>query len=738
MNARVRNRFRTAALLTGVAAGLVLVLIAAGCGGGESSSAPPFSESKLSSLPDGDWITNGGSTFNQRHSPLDEIDTENVDELKGIWHVDLEGSGVADKYSGEAQPIVYDGVIYVVTGADDVFAVDARTGKKNWAYRAQLDRKISTVCCGWTSRGVALGEGKVYVGQLDGRLVALDQETGEVEWSTQVGRWQEGYTITSAPLYYDGRVYTGLSGGEFGVRGRLTAFDANTGEELWRFWTIPGPGEFGHETWPQDNDSWKGGGAPVWQTPAVDPELGLLYFSTGNASPDLDGRKRAGDNLFTASILALDAETGEYRWHFQEVHHDIWDYDAPSPVVLFDVEVAGEERHGLAQAGKTGFLYLLDRETGEPLYGIDEQPVPQNALQRTSKTQPIPSNPPFIPHEVSDAMLADVRAQLESTLGPRAPEPFKAPIFTPPSRTTSPVVPPGPAGGTNWPPTSYSPQTEMLYVCALVTASGYIYGTQTEFAEDPQPGKLNFGSIPVSTGFGESAGTFTAIDARSGRIAWQQRWEDSCYSGSVTTGGNLVFAGRNSGELQAYDATSGERLWSFQTGAGANSTPTVFELDGKEVVAFYAAGNSLARSAHGDELWLFGLDGTLGPVAPGHRAGSGDHAGDAPQDGGDAATPPDSPADAIRVEAGEMYFELATRSAVPGAVTFEVTNAGSLVHDFAINGEKTPLIRPGETARLRVQFAKPGTYRYVCTVPGHAQAGMKGTFTIRRSDGDAR
>jgi quinohemoprotein ethanol dehydrogenase len=265
MNARFRNRTRTWALLVGVAA---FVLIAAGCGGRDSSSAPAFSESRLASLPDDDWVTNGGSSFNQRYSPLDEIHTKNVDQLKGIWHVDL-GSGIADKYSGEAQPIVHGGVIYVVTGADDVFAVNARSGKTKWAYRAQLDEKIATVCCGWTSRGVALGEDKVYVGQLDGRLVALDQETGEVAWSTQVGRWHDGYTITSAPLYYDGRVYTGLSGGEFGIRGRLPAFDAETGEELWRFWTIPGSGEIGHETWPRDNDSWRGGGGQ--KTPLIRP-----------------------------------------------------------------------------------------------------------------------------------------------------------------------------------------------------------------------------------------------------------------------------------------------------------------------------------------------------------------------------------------------------------------------------------------------------------------------------------
>jgi quinohemoprotein ethanol dehydrogenase len=718
------------ALFTAAVIAAALVAIAAGFDGDEgSSNVPAFSAEELASLPREHWATNGGSTFNQRYSPLDQIDAANVDQLKGIWHLHLK-SGLGGKYSGEAQPIVYNGVIYIVTGADDVFAIDARSGERKWVYKANLAKKISTVCCGWTSRGVAVGDNKVYVGQLDGRLVALDHETGEVAWSTQVARWQDGYTITSAPLYYDGRVYTGLSGGEFGIRGRLTAFDAETGKEVWRRYTIPGPGEVGHDTWPRDNDAWKHGGAPVWQTPAVDPELGLLYLSTGNASPDVDGRNRAGDNLFTASILALDAKTGEYRWHFQEVHHDVWDYDAPNPVVLFDVTVDGRPRHGLAQAGKTGWLYLLDRETGKPLYGIDEKPVPQNTVQHTSKTQPFPSSLPFVPHEVTAAQLRDIRQQVTSAFPQgKAPKIVTAPIYSPPSRSTLPVSAPSAAGGANWPPTSYNRETQMFYVCGLVTAAGAVYGRQTQFSEDPKPGQLNLGSIPVATGFGASPGILSALDARSGRIVWQQRWPDSCYSGSTTTAGNLVFVGRNTGQLQAYDARSGERLWSFQTGAGANSTASIFSLDNQEVVALYAAGNSLAGSAHGDDLWLFGLDGTLGPVAAGDSTGAGEHAGA-------AAIPPPArqgraEARTIRVEAGELYFKLSAKSAPRGTVTFVVKNAGSVTHDFAINGKKTRLLQAGQTARLAVKFPKAGKFPYLCTVPGHAAAGMKGTLTIR-------
>jgi quinohemoprotein ethanol dehydrogenase len=287
-------------------------------------SAPAFTAADLTSLPTTEWLTNGGDLFNRRYSPLSEIDRDSVANLKAVWRTRLNGSGVGTKYSGEAQPIVHDGMIYVVTGADDVFALSVDTGEMLWTYSANLDEAIDVICCGWTSRGVGLGDGQVYVGQLDGKLVALDQQSGAVRWSVQAERWQEGFSITSAPLYYDGMVITGFAGGEFGIRGRIKAFDAETGSLVWTFYTIPGPGDVGHDTWPE-NDVWQHGGAPVWQTPAVDPELGLLYFSTGNPGPDFNGSVRAGANLFSASIVAVDASTGAYRWHFQQVHHDLWD-----------------------------------------------------------------------------------------------------------------------------------------------------------------------------------------------------------------------------------------------------------------------------------------------------------------------------------------------------------------------------------------------------------------------------
>jgi glucose dehydrogenase len=219
-----------------------------------------FSARALTAPPTDGWRTNGGNLFNQRYSPLSRIDRANVAQVKGVWRTHLNGSGVAPQFSGEAQPIVHDGVIYVITGADDVFALSVDTGEILWRYLAKLDPSITSICCGWTSRGVGIGEGKIFAGLLDGRVVALDERTGEQQWSIQAERWQEGFSITSAPLYYDGMVITGFSGAEIGVRGRVKAYDADDGKLLWTFYTIPGPGELGHDTWPQDNEVWKHGG----------------------------------------------------------------------------------------------------------------------------------------------------------------------------------------------------------------------------------------------------------------------------------------------------------------------------------------------------------------------------------------------------------------------------------------------------------------------------------------------
>ena len=562
--------------------------------------APAFKGDTLVAAPTVHWPTNGGNWYNQRYSPLTSIDRSNVANLKGVWRTRLRGSGIGTKYSGEAQPIVYDGVVYVVTGADDVFALGVDGGEILWSYAANLDPSNDVVCCGWTSRGVGLGDGKVFVGQLDGKLVALDQKTGRVEWSVQAERWQDGLTITSAPLYFDGLVITGFAGAEYGIRGRVKAFDAKSGKWVWTFYTVPGPGEFGHDTWPQDNDLWMHGGASVWQTPAVDPALGLIFFSTGNPGPDYNGGVRAGDNLFSASIVALDIKTGQYRWHFQQVHHDIWDYDGPSPVVLFDLELNGAQRKGIAQPSKTGWVYILDRTDGTPLIGIDERPVPQEPRQATAATQPYPRGDAFVPQSIAVA-----------------PEGFAlvndGKIFTPFWTDREVPVKPSFGGGANWPPSSYDPQTGLLYVCAQDRIG--VFRADPLAEERPPTGERYVAGIFGASGMPQ-LGVFAALDMHTNEIVWQQHWPEACYSGSTTTAGGLTFVGRNDGRLTALASHDGTKLWEFQTGAGMNAPVSVFEHSGKQYVVAYSAGNLFAGSPKGDSVWLFGLDGTLPPAPP--------------------------------------------------------------------------------------------------------------------------
>ena len=566
-----------------------------------NSALYPKLSDDLSAPPTDGWLKSGGNLFNQNYSPLTQINRQNVANLKGVWRARLEGSGLATKYSGEAQPVVHDGVVYIVTGADDVFAISVKTGKTLWNYEARLDEKITTVCCGWTSRGMGLGEGKIFVGQLDGRLVALDEKSGTTAWSVQAERWQEGYTITAAPLYFDGMVIVGFAGGENGIRGRIKAYDAKDGRLIWTFYTIPAPGEIGHETWPNDNDAWKHGGATIWQTPAVDPELGLIYFTTGNPGPDFNGRIRRGDNLFSVSMVAIEAKTGKYRWHFQQVHHDIWDYDSPNPVILFDVKINGRLRKAAAEASKTGWVYILDRVTGKPLIGIDEKPVPQEPRQFTSPTQPFPRGDAFVPHQI-DVAVEDF------------PLVNQGRIFTP-FWADGVIAKPSPRGGANWPPSSYDPASNYFYVCGTDMVNLFKGGEENQVipAEGHGGRYLGgaFGGAPIP-----GTGIFAALDMKTNRLVWQQRWKDNCYSGSVTTAGGLVFVGRNDGRLTALDSSNGKRLWEFQTGAGMNSPVSVFQYEGEEYVVAYSAGSLFAGSPRGDNLWLFSLKGTMDSSTP--------------------------------------------------------------------------------------------------------------------------
>jgi quinohemoprotein ethanol dehydrogenase len=652
-------------------------------------AADPEIDRLLQSPVGKDWVTNGGNMTNERYSTLKQIDTTNVKQLKGAWMTRLKGSGFGGKYSFEATPLVKDGVMYIVTGNDDVFALNAKTGEMLWERWSGIDQKISTVCCGWVNRGLAMGEGKVFLGQLDTNVVALDIKTGKEVWKTPIEEWQNGYTITAAPLYFDGIVYIGISGGEFGTRGRLTALDANTGKILWRWYTLPDPGAVGSDTWPKGTDAAMRGGATIWNTPALDPQLGLVYFATGNCGPDYDGSMREGDNLFCASIVALKAKTGEYAWHFQEVHHDIWDYDAASPVLLFDTVINGQPRKGIAQAGRTGWLYILDRTNGKPLVGVEERAVPQEPRQKTAKTQPYPIGDAIVP-QCAEPMPASGYETAGCIFEPFWEEPV--------------LIQPSGIGGTNWSPMSYNPDTGNFYVPGTVRTAAF-----ARFGDTYKKGLRYVGGTQAAPIGSVMSGTFSAVGGSTNKIAWQAKvpYRIGNGGGSSTTAGGLVLHGEPDGNILAFDAKTGEVLWKFQTGFGAEAPPTVYEVDGEEYIAIPAGGNQITGSAFGDAVWAFSLKGQLGPLWP-------------PPLPSNVAGPTGPIADGVTTikiaDQNVEYSYWPARTKIKAGTTVTFTNVGDVQHTataFQKGNWDTGVLEKGQSKT--VTFSEPGTYYYICT-----------------------
>jgi quinohemoprotein ethanol dehydrogenase len=651
-----------------------------------AGAADPEIDRLLRSPVGKDWITNGGNLTNQRYSTLKQIDTSNVKQLKGAWMTRLKSSGLGGKYSFEATPLVKDGVMYVITGNDDVFALNAKTGEIVWEYWSGIDQTISTICCGWVNRGLAMGEGMLFFGQLDATMVALDMKTGKVRWKKPIEKWENGYTITSAPLYHDGMVYSGIAGGEFGVRGRLTALEAKTGEILWRWYTLPGPGEIGADTWPAGTDHAMRGGATIWNTPALDPDLGLIYFATGNCGPDYDGSMREGDNLFCASMVALKAKTGEYAWHFQQVHHDIWDYDAASPMVMFDTVIDGQPRKGIAEAGRTGWVYILDRTNGKPLIGIDEKPVPQEPRQKTAKTQPIPRGDATVPQCAELLPGYDKAGCIFDTFW-----------------ETAVLLQPSGIGGTNWSPVPYSPDTGFFYVPGTVRTSAF-----TRFGDTFKTGQRYVGgsqSAPIGSSM---SGTFTAIDSKTNKIVWQHKtpYRLGGGGGSSVTAGGLVFRGEPDGNFLAIDAKTGQELWRFQTGFGADAPPVTYEVDGEQFVAIATGGNQLQGSAGGDAVWAFSLKGKLSPLWPPPP----------PQTVAGPTGPIASGVDTIRMGGNNVeYSFVPARVRIKTGTTMTFTNVGDLPHTATSmeqgKWDTGALAKGGTTS---VTFNQPGNYYYIC------------------------
>jgi PQQ-dependent dehydrogenase (methanol/ethanol family) len=603
---RTKRAARRLVIFAVIVAGVLVTATTSATGGRQVTAtitpAPAFSPAELTLTPSRDWITTGGDAYNRRYSDLSQINTGNVVGLKQAWAVHLDGSGAGKKYSAEGTPIVYNGVMYVITGNDDVFALDAATGARIWTHKSGIPQNLSVICCGYDARGVAIGQGLVFVAQLDGNVVALDQMTGGVVWQTVNARWQEGYSMTVSPSYYDGKVFIGMSGGEYGCRCSETAYDATTGKRVWRFFTIPAPGEIGGGSWPANNE-WQTGGAPIWNNPTFDPSTNTLVFTTGNA--DAYSGRGPGDDLFTSSFVGLDIDTGDLKWWYQIVHHDIWDYDCPSPTVMFDVTINGQLRHGIAEACKTGYNYELDRTTGQPLVGIKEVKVKQSKPQNTALTQPIPAGQPYAP-------LCPRKQDFKG----KAPDskPFKFGCLYAPYWTHRFVaLAPGYNGGDDWPPMSYNPANHAFYICSSSTASAY----EAIPAAHAQPfvgGQAYYNvNFAPRTGIVAWGGTFTAMDATTNRIIWQQKWKGKtnyCYSGSFTTAGNLVFVGHNDGTYEADNAATGQKLWSQKLDYGANAPGMTYSVNNKQYVAVLdggTTGDGTPPSKRGDEVYAFAL-----------------------------------------------------------------------------------------------------------------------------------
>ena len=517
-----------------------------------------------------DWLLYGRTYDNQRFSPLTGISASNV---KGLTPVAVIQTGVANSF--EDSPIEVNGILYIETADNHVQAYDATTGKELWAYTPELN--FSSLCCGHEARGVAVAYGKVFLATLDARLIALDATTGKLAWQSEPAAGLPNptqYSFTMAPQVYDGVVIVGSSGAEYPTRGFVAGFDAQTGKQGWIFHTTAAPGQPGGDTW--SGDSWKTGGGSVWNTPAIDPANGLILFAEGNPNPDNWGESRLGANAYTDSIVALHIKDGTLAWWYQEVPHDVWDYDATGPVVLLEAKINGKMVPAAAEAGKEGQVFIVNRQNGQ--------------LIRKSE--------PFV--------------MQSSTMGTI---PGEKPV----------LIYPGAQGGNEWSPEAFSPKTRYLYV--MGTNQAWKYEAHAPGVKTADNAKLlglglTLGSVlqpvtePHPSGTIPPTGTLSAVDVDSGRIAWQYQSGLPMVGGVLATAGDLVFGGEMNGDFDAFDAQSGRKLWSFNLGAGVQAPPITYAVDGVQYVAVAAGGNAangnpdiMARlgKQYGDAVAIFAL-----------------------------------------------------------------------------------------------------------------------------------
>jgi PQQ-dependent dehydrogenase (methanol/ethanol family) len=637
-----------------------------------------------------EWSTVSGDLGNTRYSTLTQINPQTIGRLAGAW-MSAKFDAVG---AGRAMPVVKDGLLFIPIGSS-IYAYDAKTGAKKWQY--STDAQPATAGLNEYNRsdrglpnreGVAVADGLVFVGLTNAHTIALREQSGEVVWDTFVGIEppRAGQGVSGAPVYANGLVFVGTSG-DTGFRGKVIALDAKTGKKAWEWFVIPGPNEPGHETWPKNSDSWKTGGGAVWLVGAADPDLGLVYFGTGNGVPQYAGDTRAGDNLYLCSVVALEIKTGKLRWHYQTIRHDIWEADIAESPVLFDAQVGGRTRKAIAAMRTDGYLFMLDRETGKPLGPIEERKVPQDARTHTVATQPYPVG--------AEPVLPDCTEWRKKTI----PSGFELGCFFAPASLDAPNLL-TPAWGMRAVPMAFSPQTGYFYAIGNASLQWF------RRAEDPYIFILGAGKVP---GMPQGHGVMAAIDSRTNRIAWKKEYQGGRPAGALATAGGLLFQMMGDGNFVAEDAKTGAVVWQFQTGQAGGGPAASYEIDGEQYIAVGLRNNVLA----------FKLGGELKPQP-------------APDQAPRPATPPlfNGPIqDASRIEivtnvrdnstGGSRYMNdeyafSVYRARVKVGTRVLWVNNGRLKHTvMAEDGSwSTPQLAPLEAGA--VTFDKPGMYTYIC------------------------
>ncbi len=515
--------------------------------GQESTSAPSFSPVTWERLVNADeephnWLMYSGTFNSQRFSRLAQVDINSVANLELKWAYQLRELDRA-----ETTPLVVDGVMFITEAPSNLVAVDAATGGLYWEYDHELPEDLR-LCCGRNNRGVAILDNNLYMSTLDAHLVAIDATTGSVVWDTEVADYKSGYSKTAAPLIVKDQVVTGIAGGEFGIRGFLDSYNANSGNLEWRTYTIPGPDDPGNQTWA--GESWRTGGSPTWITGSYDPDLDLVYWGTGNPGPDYNGQMRLGDNLYSDSVLALSGESGELDWYFQFTPHDVHDWDAIQIPILADIDYQGQTRKVMMWANRNAFFYTLDRETGEFLVGK-----------------------PFARQTWAEGLDDSGR-------------PIRVPNMEP--TPDGIVVSPSVLGATNWWSPAYNPQTGLFYVNAFDGEAEYFI-RETEYLAGF---RFAGGGQQAVSAIDNYVNTIRAIDPKTADVKWEFEITPQSKAGLLTTSGNLVFGGGVDGYFFALDAKTGEELWHINLGALIQAAPISYAVDGQQYIAV-AAGNVL-------------------------------------------------------------------------------------------------------------------------------------------------